>query len=117
MVVEGGRVRSRLLSAREAARLMGLPDSYVLPASHHATPCMVAGDGVAVPVVRWLARERAGAASSLKGERAASGRGWPSGELRGATRSLPARLGAVHSPSEGRTRDRGGSLQFQPVRS
>src|SRR6185436_1509727 len=31
LVVEGWRVRSRLLSAREAARLMGLPDSYGLP--------------------------------------------------------------------------------------
>jgi len=55
VVVDGGQVRSRLVSAREAARLMGLPDSYRLPASataaHHVT-----GDGVAVPVVRWLSR-------------------------------------------------------------
>jgi DNA (cytosine-5)-methyltransferase 1 len=35
---------------------MGLPDSYRLPAS--ATGALhVAGDGVAVPVVRWLAQE------------------------------------------------------------
>ncbi|EBB7620042.1 DNA methyltransferase [Escherichia coli] len=33
MVIEGKRVRSRLLSPREAARLMGLPDSYLLPKS------------------------------------------------------------------------------------
>jgi len=56
VVVEDGRVRSRLIGAREAARLMGLPDGYRLPAP--ATAALhVAGDGVAVPVVRWLARE------------------------------------------------------------
>ena len=53
-VVDEGRVRTRLLSPREAARLMGLPDSYVLPTSATAA-LQVAGDGVAVPVVRWLA--------------------------------------------------------------
>lgn len=56
IVVEGGRVRSRLLSPREAARLMGLADSYVLPRTTTGA-LHVAGDGVAVPVVRWLARE------------------------------------------------------------
>ena len=56
VVVEHGAVRSRLLSPREAARLMGLPDRYALPKT--ATAALhVAGDGVAVPVVRWLARE------------------------------------------------------------
>jgi DNA (cytosine-5)-methyltransferase 1 len=49
-----GEVRSRLLTAREAARLMGLPDSYALPPGLHAG-LHVTGDGVAVPVVRWLA--------------------------------------------------------------
>lgn len=54
VVAEGGRVRSRLLTGREGARLMGLPDSYVLP--HRTTAALhVVGDGVAVPVVRWLA--------------------------------------------------------------
>ena len=33
VVVEDGRVKSRLITAREAARLMGLPDSYRLPKS------------------------------------------------------------------------------------
>ncbi|OHB29797.1 MAG: DNA (cytosine-5-)-methyltransferase [Phenylobacterium sp. RIFCSPHIGHO2_01_FULL_69_31] len=56
VVVEGGRVRSRLLSPREAARLMGLPDAYVLPRTTTGA-LHVAGDGVAVPVVRWLAGE------------------------------------------------------------
>jgi DNA (cytosine-5)-methyltransferase 1 len=55
-VAEDGQVRTRLLTPREAARLMGLPDSYRLPAA--ATSALhVAGDGVAVPVVRWLAQE------------------------------------------------------------
>ena len=56
VVVEDGRVRSRLVSAREGARLMGLPDSYRLPRA--ATGALhVIGDGVASPVVRWLAAE------------------------------------------------------------
>ena len=55
LIVEGGAVRSRLMSARETARLMGLPDSYRLPASFSAA-CHLTGDGVAVPVVRHLAR-------------------------------------------------------------
>jgi DNA (cytosine-5)-methyltransferase 1 len=53
LVVEGGRVRSRLMSARETARLMGLPDTYRLPGSYSAA-CHLTGDGVAVPVVRHL---------------------------------------------------------------
>jgi DNA (cytosine-5)-methyltransferase 1 len=56
VVVEDGRVRSRLLSAHEAARLMGLPETYVLPKAT-TNALHVAGDGVAVPVVRWLAQE------------------------------------------------------------
>jgi DNA (cytosine-5)-methyltransferase 1 len=51
-----GGVRSRLLSAREGARLMGLPDSYRLPKSQSAA-LQVVGDGVAVPVVRRLAEQ------------------------------------------------------------
>lgn len=54
MVIEGRRVRSRLLSPREAARLMGLPDTYVLPKNYNDA-YHLAGDGVVVPVVRFLA--------------------------------------------------------------
>jgi DNA (cytosine-5)-methyltransferase 1 len=54
LVVQAGQVRSRLMSARETARLMGLPDSYRLPGSYSAA-CHLTGDGVAVPVVRYLA--------------------------------------------------------------
>jgi DNA (cytosine-5)-methyltransferase 1 len=54
LVVEGRTVRSRLLSPREAARLMGLDDDYVLPERYnHAYH--VCGDGVCVPVVRYVA--------------------------------------------------------------
>jgi DNA (cytosine-5)-methyltransferase 1 len=55
LVVEGGSVRSRLISAREAARLMGLPDTYQLPARYNDA-YHVCGDGVCVPVVAHLAR-------------------------------------------------------------
>ena len=54
MIVEGDKVRSRLLSPREAARLMGLPDDYVLPANVNEALGLI-GDGVVVPVVRFLA--------------------------------------------------------------
>jgi DNA (cytosine-5)-methyltransferase 1 len=54
LVVHGKSVRSRLLSPREAARLMGLPDSYRLPRKYNDA-YHLAGDGVAVPVVRHLA--------------------------------------------------------------
>ena len=53
LVVDAGQVRSRHMSAREAARLMGLPDSYRLPSATTAALHLV-GDGVAVPVVQWL---------------------------------------------------------------
>jgi DNA (cytosine-5)-methyltransferase 1 len=55
LVVEGKTVRSRLLSPREAARLMGLDDDYGLPKRYnHAYH--VCGDGVCAPVVRHIAR-------------------------------------------------------------
>ncbi len=55
MVVEGKSIRTRLLSPREAARLMGLPESYPLPKRYNDAYHLI-GDGVAVPVVSWLAR-------------------------------------------------------------
>lgn len=55
LVVDGPSVRSRLLTAREAARLMGLPDSYRLP-DNYTQAYHLAGDGVVPPVVDWLAR-------------------------------------------------------------
>jgi DNA (cytosine-5)-methyltransferase 1 len=54
MVVEGYRIRTRLISARETARLMGLPDSYRLPSNYNEAYHLT-GDGVVAPVVRHLA--------------------------------------------------------------
>lgn len=54
IVVDGSRVRSRLISTRETARLMGLPDDYYLPPRYNDA-YHITGDGVAVPVVRHLA--------------------------------------------------------------
>lgn len=55
MVVDGGSVRSHLISTRETARLMGLDYGHRLPRrykeAYHLT-----GDGVIVPVVLHLAR-------------------------------------------------------------
>lgn len=55
LVVEGEKIKSRLISTRETARLMGLPDSYKLPAAYNEAYHLT-GDGVAVPVVRYIAR-------------------------------------------------------------
>jgi DNA (cytosine-5)-methyltransferase 1 len=56
LVVDGPEIRSRLISARETARLMGLAEDYRLPdiynEAYHLT-----GDGVAVNVVRHLAEQ------------------------------------------------------------
>jgi DNA (cytosine-5)-methyltransferase 1 len=54
LIVQGETVRSRLISSRETARLMGLPDSYELP-SRYNEAYHLTGDGVVVPVVRHLA--------------------------------------------------------------
>lgn len=54
LIVEGALIRSRLLSPREAARLMGLPESYNLPERYNEA-YHISGDGLAVPVVRHLA--------------------------------------------------------------
>lgn len=55
LVVEGDSIRSRLISTRETARLMGLPDTYKLPPRYNEAYHLT-GDGVVVPVVRHLAR-------------------------------------------------------------
>ena len=53
VVVKGSKVRTRLISSRETARLMGLPDEYALPANYNEAYHLT-GDGVAVPVVRFV---------------------------------------------------------------
>jgi DNA (cytosine-5)-methyltransferase 1 len=55
LIVEGETLAARLLTARETARLMGLSDSYILPGSY-TEAYHLTGDGVAVPVIRHLAR-------------------------------------------------------------
>lgn len=76
LVVDGEQVRSRLLSPREAARLMGLPDDYKLPGNYNEA-YHLAGDGLVVPAVRFLAGSviepvlAAAAATVVREERAA----------------------------------------------
>jgi len=55
IVIQGSKVRTRLLSPREAARLMGLPDEYILPKNYNEAYRLM-GDGVVVPVVQHLSR-------------------------------------------------------------
>jgi DNA (cytosine-5)-methyltransferase 1 len=54
VVVDGKSVKARLISSRETARLMGLADEYMLPANYNEAYHLT-GDGVVVPVVRFLA--------------------------------------------------------------
>ena len=54
VVCEAGRIRARRLTGREAARLMGVDDTYGLPDGEGAALKLM-GDAVAVPVVRALA--------------------------------------------------------------
>lgn len=53
LITESGRARLRPLLAKEAARLMGCDETYRLPDGETAA-LKVLGDGVSVPVVRWL---------------------------------------------------------------
>ena len=53
LVVEGDILNIRPINPREAIRLMGVPDTYLLPKGTLAG-LKIAGDGVAVPVVAWL---------------------------------------------------------------
>lgn len=55
MIVDGPKIRTRLISPREAARLMGLPETYVLPSKYNEA-YHLAGDGVVVPVVAHVSQ-------------------------------------------------------------
>lgn len=55
MIVEGETIKTRLITPREAARLMGLDDSYILPNNYNEAYRLV-GDGLAVPVVSHLSK-------------------------------------------------------------
>ncbi len=54
LVSKKGTIRTRLISARETARLMGLAEDYILPERYNDAYHLT-GDGVAVPVVRHIA--------------------------------------------------------------
>ncbi|MFK0684009.1 DNA (cytosine-5-)-methyltransferase [Ochrobactrum sp. BD67] len=53
--VNGPLIKTRLISPREAARLMGLNESYILPENQNDA-LHLSGDGVVVPAVDFLAR-------------------------------------------------------------
>jgi len=53
LMVKKSQIKARLISPREAARLMGLPEHYLLPEIYNDA-YKLAGDGVAVPVVSYL---------------------------------------------------------------
>lgn len=53
LVIEDGKLKIRPINPREAMRLMGVSDTYLLPKGTLAG-LKIAGDGVAVPVVAWL---------------------------------------------------------------
>lgn len=56
LVCDGGEIRARRLTGREAARLMGVPDDYALPSSESGALTLM-GDAVATPVVRALTEQ------------------------------------------------------------
>jgi DNA (cytosine-5)-methyltransferase 1 len=56
LVVRGKQIRSRLLSTREAARLMGLGDDFLLPGTYNEA-YRAMGDGVASSVVNALSEQ------------------------------------------------------------
>lgn len=55
LIVDGSNIRSRLISTRETARLMGLDENYRLPKNYNEAYHLT-GDGVVVPVVSFLSR-------------------------------------------------------------
>jgi DNA (cytosine-5)-methyltransferase 1 len=66
VIVDGCKIRSRLLSPREAARLMGVPEDYPLPKKCNEAYHLF-GDGVAVPVVRWLSKHLLTEIANIRG--------------------------------------------------
>ena len=53
VVKKANEIHARLLTVREAARLMGAPDSFVLPGSAN-DGYKAMGDAVAVPVAQFI---------------------------------------------------------------
>lgn len=55
LIVDRGEVRSRLMTVRECARLMGAPDTYDIVGTYN-DGYRAMGDAVAVPVTQWLSK-------------------------------------------------------------
>lgn len=55
VISRNGELHSRLMTIRETARLMGAPDDFKIPGSYNEG-YKAMGDGVAIPVARWLAQ-------------------------------------------------------------
>ena len=53
VIKKGEEIHARLLTVREAARLMGAPDSFILPGSYN-DGYKAMGDAVAMPVARFI---------------------------------------------------------------
>lgn len=53
VVKKNGEIHARLLTVRESARLMGAPDSFLLPGSYN-DGYKAMGDAVAMPVARFI---------------------------------------------------------------
>ena len=53
IVKRNGEIHARLLTVREAARLMGAPDSFILPGSYN-DGYKAMGDAVVMPVARFI---------------------------------------------------------------
>jgi DNA (cytosine-5)-methyltransferase 1 len=53
VVKNNGKTHARLLTVREVARLMGVPDSFVLPGTYN-DGYKAMGDAVALPVARFI---------------------------------------------------------------
>jgi len=56
VIRSNGKLRSRLLTVRETARLMGAPETYKIPGSYN-DGYKAMGDAVAAPVARWLGKK------------------------------------------------------------
>ncbi|WP_229256914.1 DNA cytosine methyltransferase [Duganella lactea] len=56
VIRKNGKLKSRLLTVKEAARLMGAPEGYKIPGSYN-DGYKAMGDAVAVPVAKWLAKK------------------------------------------------------------
>lgn len=55
VLLDGDKISTRLLTPREAARLMGAPESFILPSKYNEAYWAM-GDAVIVQVTNWLAK-------------------------------------------------------------